>query len=46
MVDEIIELTKEDVNANTTRLETKLEKHIYELYDLSEEEIKTIEGNE
>lgn len=46
MVNEIISLKIADINSDSTRLESKLEKYIYELYDLTEEEIKIIEGNE
>ena len=46
MVNEIIDLKKADINNDTTKLESKLENYIYELYDLTEEEIKVIEGNE
>ena len=46
MVDEIISLKEADINNDSTSLESKLEKYIYELYDLTEEEIKIIEGNE
>jgi len=46
MVNEIIVLKEADINSDSTGLESRLEKYIYELYDLTEEEIKIIEGNE
>jgi adenine-specific DNA-methyltransferase len=46
MVNQIIEEKENDVDANTSKTEIKLEKYIYSLYDLTDEEIKIIEGNE
>jgi hypothetical protein len=43
LVDEIIRLKKED--KDTTELEDKVDRLVYKLYDLTEEEIAIIEGN-
>jgi adenine-specific DNA-methyltransferase len=43
LVDEILMLKNKDVNADTLKLEDKIDQIIYELYNLSKEEIKLIE---
>ena len=42
--DEILNLKKENPHANTSELEAKIDTMVYQLYDLSDEEIKLIEG--
>ena len=44
LLDKIIKLKKESPEANTTKLETQIDRLVYELYDLSEEEIVIVEG--
>jgi len=44
IVDQILETKKFDPNADTTALEKEIDKIVYELYGLSEEEIRIIEG--
>ncbi|EAI4352786.1 class I SAM-dependent DNA methyltransferase [Campylobacter jejuni] len=43
-VDEILKAKKQDKNANTQELENKINSLVYKLYNLTEEEIKIIEG--
>ncbi|TAF44669.1 MAG: class I SAM-dependent DNA methyltransferase [Sphingobacteriales bacterium] len=43
LVDKIIELKEK--NKNTTALETQINQLVYQLYNLTEEEIKIVEGN-
>lgn len=42
-MDEIIEAKKADAKANTKDLEEKIDKLVYELYELTPEEIAIIE---
>ncbi|EAI4946912.1 TPA: class I SAM-dependent DNA methyltransferase [Campylobacter jejuni] len=44
LVDEILKVKEQDKNANTQELENKINSLTYKLYDLTEEEIKIIEG--
>ncbi|AJC84367.1 type IIS restriction/modification enzyme [Campylobacter peloridis] len=44
LVDEILKAKVQDKNANTSPLEEKINSIVYKLYNLSEEEIKIIEG--
>ena len=44
-VDRILELKKQNPTADTTDLEAQIDKLVYELYDLTEEEIKIVEKN-
>ncbi|EEP2003741.1 Eco57I restriction-modification methylase domain-containing protein, partial [Campylobacter coli] len=44
LVDEILKAKEQDKNANTQELENKINSLVYKLYNLNEEEIKTIEG--
>ncbi|EKB8795694.1 Eco57I restriction-modification methylase domain-containing protein [Campylobacter coli] len=44
LVDEILKAKEQDKNANTQELENKINSIIYKLYNLTEEEIKIIEG--
>ncbi|EAL0746108.1 class I SAM-dependent DNA methyltransferase, partial [Campylobacter coli] len=44
LVDEILKVKEQDKNANTQELENKINSLVYKLYNLNEEEIKTIEG--
>ncbi|EAK7995684.1 class I SAM-dependent DNA methyltransferase [Campylobacter coli] len=45
LVDEILKAKEQDKNANTQELENKINSLVYKLYNLTEEEIKIIEGN-
>jgi hypothetical protein len=45
LVDQILKYKSQDNSANTTDLENQIDKLVYELYDLSEEEIKIIENH-
>src|SRR5690625_3296298 len=45
IIEKIIKTKSSDAEADTTEFETNLDKMIYELYELTEEEIKIIEGN-
>ena len=45
LVDEILEAKAADPCANTTKKEEKIDKLVYVLYDLSEEEIAIVEGS-
>lgn len=44
LVDEILKVKEQDKNANTQELENKINFLVYKLYNLTEEEIKIIEG--
>ncbi|EOH9604693.1 TPA: Eco57I restriction-modification methylase domain-containing protein [Campylobacter jejuni] len=44
LVDEILKVKEQDKNANTQELENKINSLVYKLYNLTEEEIKIIEG--
>ncbi len=44
LVDQILELKTQNPSADTTDLETQIDQLVYQLYGLTEEEIKTIEG--
>lgn len=44
LADEILKAKEQDKNANTQELENKINSLVYKLYNLTEEEIKTIEG--
>ncbi|MBL7812460.1 MAG: Eco57I restriction-modification methylase domain-containing protein [Bacteroidetes bacterium] len=46
IVEEIVKLKQTNPLTNTSKLEGKIDKLVYKLYDLTEEEIKIIEGNE
>jgi len=46
IVNKLLEIKYLDANANTTKLENQIDEMVYKLYELSEEEIKIIEGNE
>lgn len=43
LVDQIIEAKKADTNSNVVNLESKIDKLVYQLYGLSEDEIKIVE---
>ncbi|EAK0604229.1 Eco57I restriction-modification methylase domain-containing protein [Campylobacter jejuni] len=44
LVDEILKAKEQDKNANTQELENKINSIVYKFYNLTEEEIKIIEG--
>ncbi|ECP8784925.1 Eco57I restriction-modification methylase domain-containing protein [Campylobacter jejuni] len=44
LVDDILKAKEQDKNANTQELENKINSLVYKLYNLTEEEIKIIEG--
>ncbi|HEC1884721.1 TPA: Eco57I restriction-modification methylase domain-containing protein [Campylobacter jejuni] len=44
LVDEILKAKEQDKNANTQKLENKIDFLVYKLYNLTEDEIKIIEG--
>ncbi|EAJ8503083.1 class I SAM-dependent DNA methyltransferase [Campylobacter coli] len=44
LVDKILKAKEQDKNANTQELENKINSIVYKLYNLTEEEIKIIEG--
>ncbi|EAJ3700113.1 class I SAM-dependent DNA methyltransferase [Campylobacter coli] len=44
LVDEILKVKEQDKNANIQELENKINSIVYKLYNLTEEEIKIIEG--
>ncbi|HIC6955739.1 TPA: class I SAM-dependent DNA methyltransferase, partial [Campylobacter jejuni] len=46
LVDKILKAKEQDKNANTQELENKINSLVYKLYNLNEEEIKTIEGKQ
>ena len=45
LVDQILTLKKENPNANTSALENDIDKLVYELYELSPEEIEVVKGS-
>ncbi|EIM0284560.1 class I SAM-dependent DNA methyltransferase [Campylobacter jejuni] len=44
LVDEILKVKEQDKNANTQELENKINSLVYKLYNLTDDEIKIIEG--
>ncbi|ENP7027321.1 Eco57I restriction-modification methylase domain-containing protein [Campylobacter coli] len=44
LADDILKAKEQDKNANTSPLEEKINNMVYKIYNLTEEEIKTIEG--
>ena len=44
LVDQIISAKKSDPNADTTMLETEIDQLVYQLYGLTKEKIKIVEG--
>ena len=46
MVDKILTCKATNPKVNTAELEVKIDKMVYALYDLSEEEIRIVEGKE
>ena len=46
LVDRILDVKKADPNADTSSLEDKIDKLVYELYNLTEDEIAIVEGKE
>jgi adenine-specific DNA-methyltransferase len=46
MLDKILEVKKQNPSADTHDLENKIDQLVYELYGLTEEEIKIVEGGE
>ncbi len=44
LADEILHVKKENPKADTSELETKIDAMVYKLYNLSDEEIKIVEG--
>ena len=44
LVDQILLEKKEDTNADATSLESQVDKLVYELYGLTDEEIRIVEG--
>jgi very-short-patch-repair endonuclease len=45
IVNQILFLKKQDTLTETTNLETEIDQLVYQLYDLTEDEIKIVEGN-
>ena len=45
LVNEILSIKKQNHSANITALESQINQLVYQLYDLTEEEIKIIEAN-
>ena len=45
LVDQILIIKKSNLNANTTTIEQEIDQLVYELYGLTEEEIKIVEGS-
>lgn len=45
ILDKIIDLKKQDPSADTTDLENQIDQLVYQLYGLTEEEIKIVEGS-
>ena len=45
LVNEILSIKKQNHSANITALEPQIDQLVYQLYDLTEEEIKIIEAN-
>jgi type II restriction/modification system DNA methylase subunit YeeA len=46
LVDNILAAKKQNPQANTTNLEKQIDELVYKLYELTEEEVKIIEGNQ
>jgi len=46
LVDQILAAKKKDPNANTSALERQVDEMIYELYDLTQQEIEIVEGGD
>ena len=46
LVKEIIELKKNNASADTSALESEIDRLVYQLYGLTEEEIRIVEGKE
>jgi type II restriction/modification system DNA methylase subunit YeeA len=44
LVDSILNNKKKDIKADTTDLENQIDQLVYQLYELTEEEIKIVEG--
>lgn len=44
IVDEIIEAKKQDATTDTSKLECKIDELVYQLYGLTDEEIRIVEG--
>jgi adenine-specific DNA-methyltransferase len=44
LVDQIISLKKQNPQANTTNLEKQIDELVYKLYELTEEEVRIVEG--
>ena len=44
LVDQILEAKKADANSNVDKLKNKIDQLVYQLYGLSKEEIKIVEG--
>ena len=44
VVEKLLSKKPNEVNSDTTELESQIDKLIYKLYDLTEEEIKIVEG--
>ncbi len=44
MIDQILSAKKKDPNADTSALEKQIDEMVYELYSLTDEEIKVVEG--
>jgi len=44
LVDQILSIKNQDPDADTSHLEREIDKLVYELYGLTEEEIKEVEG--
>lgn len=45
LVDKILATKKQEPNADTTAFETEIDRLVYQLYGLTDEEIKIVEGN-
>ena len=45
LVDKVISIKKQNPTADTSDLEAQIDQLVYQLYDLTEEEIKIVEGN-
>jgi len=44
-VDKILAAKRTDKNSDTSKWEQEIDELVYKLYDLTEEEIKIVEGN-
>ncbi|HOV14221.1 MAG TPA: hypothetical protein PK771_08055 [Spirochaetota bacterium] len=44
LVDKILDIKKENHSADTTELERQIDRMVYELYGLTEEEIRIVEN--